>query len=291
MITEKPVTFGRSGSLVGIVCAPAQPPATAQPTVVFINAGIIHRVGPNRLYVNLARALARRGVRSLRFDLGGIGDSTTARDERGSADEIVYRDARDAIDFAAADNHAGVVLIGLCSGADYAFQSAVDDARVVGAVLLDPNIHLTRGFYVRHVLRALRSTKTWRLLLTGDHPAARRLARMTGSLGRSAERAPFLAPTSLPEPQTRRAQLDSLLDRGCHLFYVFTGGLPYRYNHRRQFATNFPASHAREHVAFVYRPEWDHTFSAAQAQKDLEESIGEWFARSFVTASPAARAG
>ena len=55
----------------------------------------------NRLYVNLSRALARRGITSLRFDLGGIGDSATAHDERGSVMEVVERDLNDAIDVAA----------------------------------------------------------------------------------------------------------------------------------------------------------------------------------------------
>ncbi|HEY5972738.1 MAG TPA: hypothetical protein VIT22_12400, partial [Pseudoxanthomonas sp.] len=43
-------------------------------TVVLLNAGLIHRVGPFRLYVRLARELAESGFDVLRFDLPGIGD-------------------------------------------------------------------------------------------------------------------------------------------------------------------------------------------------------------------------
>lgn len=289
MITEKPVTFGRSGGLLGIVCGPMNS-VSALPTAIFINAGIIHRVGPNRLYVNLARAMARAGVRSLRFDLAGIGDSATPRDERGSTDDIVFRDIADAIDLASSDNPTGVVLIGLCSGADYGFNAAAADPRVRAAVLVDPNVHLTTGFYVRHWWRAARSSKTWRLLLTGEHPLARRLARLSGV--RPRERTPFLAPTSLPERETMRAQLDGLLSRGCRLFYVFTGGLPYRYNHERQFETSFPGLRDGGRLSLEYHPDWDHTLGGPDAQDKLADSLVGWYTRTFGGADiTTARAG
>jgi hypothetical protein len=41
------------------------------------NMGANHRIGPRRINVKLARVLAARGVSSLRFDLGGVGDSET----------------------------------------------------------------------------------------------------------------------------------------------------------------------------------------------------------------------
>ena len=165
MYAEKPVAFGRWNSLIGVTCTPAQPHVTREagaPAAVFLNAGILHRVGPNRLYVRLARMLADAGIPSLRFDLAGVGDSPTARDPRGSVLDIVERDIADAIDFAARQSRDGtVVLIGLCSGADNALQAAVRDERVAGAVLLDPNVHRTRGFWLRHYARKLVHPDTW----------------------------------------------------------------------------------------------------------------------------------
>ena len=73
---ELTVLMGRHKSLVGIFTESSQSPAvTAPPTVVLLNAGIVHRVGPNRMHVLLARALAAAGISSLRFDMSGIGDS------------------------------------------------------------------------------------------------------------------------------------------------------------------------------------------------------------------------
>jgi hypothetical protein len=275
--SEKAILFGRSEALVGVLCSPAEQARLERtPIVVFLNAGIVHRVGPNRLYVNLARALADNGVESLRFDLGGIGDSLSAR-EHATMQELVLRDIRDAVDVASSQDPArGVVLIGLCSGADNAFQAAVQDSRVVGAVLIDPNTHRTRGFYVRHYLRAIFDRSMWRTLLTGQHPITARLTRFLRERGDIAAASVFLAPTSLPPKETVRNQLAGLLERNCGLLYVFTGGLPWRYNHGKQFARTYPdlASHSRLQTKYFGLS--DHTFSNPLWQKQLVRTVVDW---------------
>ena len=273
---EKPVRFGRAQSLVGLLCT--TPGEASRPTAVFVNAGIIHRVGPNRLYVNLARALARRGIPSLRFDLGGIGDSMTPRDERGSMMDMVERDVRDAIDLAASAGDGRVVVIGLCSGADNALQAVVRDPRVAGAVLLDPNTHRTRGFWMRHYARALLTWKTWRLLLSGAHPVTGRFVRKARLRGaEEPDPVVFLAPTSLPEREEMLAQLRGVLRRKARLLYIFTGGLPYRYNHEKQFARTFPELRGESNLDVRYFGGWDHTFSDPESQQLLTEAIGAWY--------------
>ena len=71
-IVERSVRLGRLG-LFGIVSEPLQP--TDRPTVVFLNAGLIHHVGPARLWVTLGRELASVGIPTLRLDLSGLGES------------------------------------------------------------------------------------------------------------------------------------------------------------------------------------------------------------------------
>ena len=63
---EMVVRFGDAESLVGIVTLPSAP--TNSTAVVLLNAGVIHRVGPHRMNVQLARRLAARGFTALRFD-------------------------------------------------------------------------------------------------------------------------------------------------------------------------------------------------------------------------------
>ena len=80
-VTEQTFLFGDAKSLVGIVTDPATGNGRAErPAALLLNAGLTYRVGPNRLYVKIARALASQGLVTLRFDLSGIGDSR-ARDD------------------------------------------------------------------------------------------------------------------------------------------------------------------------------------------------------------------
>jgi hypothetical protein len=101
------------------------------------NMGANHRVGPRRINVKLAHALAARGVGSLRLDLGGIGDS----DAPATADDLpsrAVRDLRAGMDLL--EETLGIrefVIVGMCSGAEHAMSTAAADARVVGLSLFD----------------------------------------------------------------------------------------------------------------------------------------------------------
>src|SRR5688500_20259796 len=72
LLRERAIRFGSGERLVGILTDPADGEDAQRPTAVFVTAGMLHRVGPNRLYVTLARRLARLGVPSMRFDLSEI---------------------------------------------------------------------------------------------------------------------------------------------------------------------------------------------------------------------------
>ncbi len=70
---ERAVVFGDPPDLVGVLTEPDG--VCRDRGVIILNAGIIHRVGPNRLHVRMARALASLGFPVLRFDFSGQGDS------------------------------------------------------------------------------------------------------------------------------------------------------------------------------------------------------------------------
>ena len=149
-LKEEPLQFGEGGRLFGILTRPSRPPRKAQelPVFVFLSAGMLHRVGPYRLYVRLARELAHMGFSSLRVDLAGRGDSPPipglTNQQSAAADfaEIL----------ALLESRLGrlpLVLAGLCSGADNAVRLTLNEPRVVGMVLLDPICFLDRGFRLR----------------------------------------------------------------------------------------------------------------------------------------------
>ncbi len=75
---EEALRFGPNGSLIGIVTDPSEEERGKNlPAFLLLNAGHLHRVGPNRHYVSIARKLSAMGFTVLRFDFSGIGDSET----------------------------------------------------------------------------------------------------------------------------------------------------------------------------------------------------------------------
>lgn len=129
--------------LFAVVTKPAEPAAgdTLRPAVLMLNAGSVHLIGPNRLWVRLARRWAARGMTVLRLDISGIGDSPP---RPGADDNVVYsRHAGDDIAAALAYLKAqpGVGechLLGLCSGAYHAFKAAVAGQAVASAMMVNP---------------------------------------------------------------------------------------------------------------------------------------------------------
>lgn len=135
---EEVVRFGPSHALVAILARPDDARTDAdRPAVVMLNAGLMHRVGPNRIYVKIARALARIGFTVLRFDFSGIGDS------RPRSDHLPYlqsapTEAKEAMDWLAMQHgHQRFVLMGHCSGAGFSYWVASQDERVIGAAIIN----------------------------------------------------------------------------------------------------------------------------------------------------------
>ncbi|MGI8712463.1 MAG: hypothetical protein ACR2NR_04625 [Solirubrobacteraceae bacterium] len=142
---------GRSEDLFAIVTEPAEPlDATC---VVLFNSGSLSHAGPNRLWVELARRWATLGVRTVRVDFPGIGE--TPGDGDGLVDDNVFYEPvwiDETVGLLDALQGQGLaarfVLCGLCSGAYWAWQAALRDDRVVGAMLLN----LWTFFYSRELV-------------------------------------------------------------------------------------------------------------------------------------------
>src|SRR5690606_8079092 len=127
---EELLDIGMEGAF-GILTR-AQAPGRGVAVVLF-NAGLIHRSGPLRFHVDLARRLAASGFDVLRFDLPGIGDAPM---EGAGAPQVVATQAFDRLQ--AATGAQGVICGGICSAADLGWRMAILDERVRGLVLIDP---------------------------------------------------------------------------------------------------------------------------------------------------------
>jgi alpha-beta hydrolase superfamily lysophospholipase len=154
--------------------------------VVMINSGAVHHIGPNRLWVQLARRWATRNVAVLRLDLSGLGDSPA---RSGCEEDVVYSasaldDIGQALKYCRnLVGEAGQVhLVGLCSGAYHALKSAVSGHQWTSAVMINPlTFFWLTGTPVDNIIkdyeviekssnygRKLLSMEPWKKLLRGQ---------------------------------------------------------------------------------------------------------------------------
>ena len=266
---EVAALFGEGRGLVGVVTpAERREPAMVPPTAIVFNSGAVHRIGPNRLSVRLARMLATHGVSTLRFDLSGIGDSKPRRD-RSALTESWVTEALAAMEMLADSRGADrFLLMGNCSGAAAAYLAAHADPRVVSLVLINPNVPETLRYYLR---LALTNRNSWR-----------RLAAGTGKLRTLVDRLrlrPAAAPKTAQPKHDVLAGLQALARRGVDMLIVVCEWDP-SYDHfhwtlRRELAR--PPLRDRVRLAIV--PRSNHDFSMLASQERLIGIVDQWSAR------------
>jgi pimeloyl-ACP methyl ester carboxylesterase len=282
-VRESVVTFGQGGGLVGIVTEPdAMPAGDPRPAMIQLNVGLLHRPGPFRVSVDMARALAARGFASLRFDLSGIGDSDVRRDRVAAPDRAVA-DIREAMDSLAARRGTRTfVLLGNCTGAVNAYAAALADPRVCGAVLIDGYGYRTWRFYLHRygpfLLDPFRlaSYLSWR----GRRAAACLVRR---DAARESEDA-SLGWQAPPKPQVQ-AGLARLLERGVRVLPIFSGDGQTRkyYNYHEQFRDTFRSLDFRGLVEVEFYRDADHIFSQTGARQRLIARVCDWMQTHYAT--------
>jgi pimeloyl-ACP methyl ester carboxylesterase len=225
-IRETPLVLEQPfGAAFGVLAEPLD--GTAGVTVVFLNAGGIRRIGPNRMWTTTARRWAARGVPSLRLDLEGIGDADGDAGRYTDVGELYVprfvTQVRAALDALAARGlPERFVLVGLCSGAYWGFQTALEDERVGAAILLNSRVlfwreGLDEARDARLVRRQLFRAASWRKVLRGDLPMPReRIAGVVRSLLRRPQ---------LPADRVDAA-FDRLRERDARLVLAFCAGEP-----------------------------------------------------------------
>lgn len=276
---EKAVRFGTSASLVGVLTEAA--PGTGheeRPAVLFLNSGILHRVGSCRLHVQLARALSAAGFHTLRFDYSGIGDSDQRRDSLPFEESAVI-ETREAMDYLAkAKGVTRFVLMGLCSGADMAHDTAMADQRVVGLNLLDAWAYKNAGFYAHHYGPKLLQWRVWqnsiriRLAMLRGGSAAQR-AKMPGGEGVEYEVPKYVR---VFPPKTRiEADLRAFVARNIRMSFIWTGGLQ-EYNHRGQYLASFRSVPFGGLLFEDHYPDADHILTGLHHQQRFMRHTVEW---------------
>ena len=289
-MNETILEFGPGERLVGVLSEPSVRADRSDVAVIITNAGIVHRVGPNRLGVRLARSLAAHGHPSVRYDLPGVGDSETLGGDRVDEDNVLAtRAAMGALQGRGVARR--FVLVGLCSGADLSFRVSTLDPRVVGAVLIDPTVAFSTRRHRLNLLLRLAGRglvpRLWWRLITGKY-------QLAGVLLRNERRPPqnglprSLSRSKHEELWDRSAEaFASLVRRQVRLFLVTTGQSSGVYSYRRQIFDAFPHLPGLEELMTIaQRPGATHTFTAEVDRRFLEQAIPEWLS-TLPTGSPA----
>ncbi|MGH9917717.1 MAG: hypothetical protein ACRD6W_02410, partial [Nitrososphaerales archaeon] len=174
-IIERAVRFGRAG-LFGVV---TEVEGDASPTtVVCFNTAKSRHIGPSRLWVELARQWACFGLRTLRVDLSGLGDSGN---HPGQTRDVYYPvqamdDIEDITGFAIPEHDPSrVVFVGLCSGAYHAVQGGLA-LGVQGVCVVNP-LFASQPIPVAAAAAAVTAARP-----PSSSPARRWAAKLAGSL-------------------------------------------------------------------------------------------------------------
>lgn len=274
MIRERTVLFGSHRGLVGVLSEPAEAPPAPRRAVFLTNIGTHHRVGPFRLYVELARDLARTGFYVLRFDHSGMGDSEP-RPGSGDDSERLGRDMSDAMDWLT--EKLGVeqfVVIGLCSGVTGAHAAAAREGRVTAAVFIDGYTFPTRGYYLRHY--SARYVAPLRWLRYARRKVARLGASGSGSEGVVEEPTSTLYTRAPIAIEQFRHDIKRMSERGTKLLFIYTGTVNHTFNHTGQLFEMIGLGARRDGIEVERFARADHLFSSLKERQNVIERIRDW---------------
>lgn len=288
-MNERAILFGASGPLVGVVSEPANADSTL-PAILLSNSGILHRVGPNRLYVQFARRLAGLGFVVLRFDLSGIGDSPARRDNIPFAKSSIL-ETQDALNYMAMTyGSRRFILGGICLGAVVSCHTALVDRRVIGTVLINGQGYIPDSEQQAHAIiatrknrryyltKALYSPSSWLALLKGrvDYRSVFRAVNVT--VRRPAR--------SGSETDRVRNEFEALADRGVSLLFLYSQGDQGIDELDVVMGSGLDAFRGRPNVRYCIVERSDHMFTPIARQHELLDLLCDWVQRTALACTP-----
>ena len=291
--------------LFGVLTQPGDTAAVPRAALMMLNGGAVRRIGPNRMYVRLAREWGARGFAVLRLDIAGLGDSPA---RGGHHEDVVYPHGALA-DVAAALHHlrdrlgiARVHVIGLCSGGYHGLKAAVHGHNLASVVSINPEIffvkeetttdpsladHIVvrRAAYYR---QSMLSVRRWIKVLRGQVNVkqfarifARKLSLTASAHGRELARA-----LRLPLKDDLAGELRRVAGRGIPMHFVLSGedsGLALL---RAQGGRVFRRLHKRGQLTLHMIDGADHTLTKQSAREQLSAALRAMLAGDGSAASP-----
>lgn len=228
---------------------------------LIVSGGVQTRVGPHRLFIELAEALGGRGMAALRFDRRGVGDSE-GEDTGflGSADDIAA-----AASALRREGLADIVGIGLCDGAAalalFGAASGIQRLVLLNPWSFDSNVaEMPAAAQRDRTLRRLLNPRNWPRILSGgiDVKGALKTLFSKNTAPESALSARLVAAiNAFP------GRILVPLSRGDATAEAFAALLPA----------------LGTHVHPVWLENADHTLTRPEARQALFAAIADWLAK------------
>ncbi|MEM1230335.1 MAG: hypothetical protein AAGI15_07360 [Pseudomonadota bacterium] len=278
--TDKTFTVNGTATLAGIVSLPPKAQRNPElPMVLFLNSGILHRIGASRLHVKFSRIFAQLGYSSIRFDHSSLGDSG-ARRGTATFEETARAEVREIMDYA--QKHHGAhsfMIFGLCSGADIGHQVAVQDERIVSLIEIDPWTFTTTRSQLRMLARHFgpRIFKASKWLAFFKRKLGLQQTTSDDSPARDEWYADPEYVRHTPAKSEIAGEFQALMARNVCLYLCYSGCDYYgTYNYEGQFQDAFPQVDFGDRVRVEWVQDSTHLITALDHQQLLEQTIVEW---------------
>lgn len=282
-IVETVVSPG--AGIFGILAEPAH--CKADRALIMLNAGAVRHVGVCRFDVGFSRQLAASGLRVLRVDLTGIGDSPA---REGAAENMVYgphdiEDVGVCVNWLRMRNVRELAVGGVCAGASHALRAAmagqpIDTVYLVNCAVFAPKVGLDPGVDRRfndiaHYNKSVKSVRSWRKLLSGNVDL-RRIARVAAwkivlrgkrLVWEAARRA------GMPMPHDLSRGFAALARRGVNLHFLYSGNDPGRVRLAVEAGSSVPEHCRAGRFSMQVFDGANHTFTQRWAQDSLRQAL------------------
>lgn len=257
-MNEESIIFGEHGGLVGIL---TRPDGEARAGLIFPNAGLVPKLGPGRLFVDIARELAKVGVASLRFDHSGIGDSPRRDDER-SVFDLSIAEVRDAVQELEDIGIKRIAVFGLCSGAyatrHVSIEKNLDTAFLVNPQDLVPGSDLAaQSWKKRYLTQSIFRPQAWKNLIAGRVNMKRLMTVLSGRPGSTSS-----VETYAEDIDEVRSQLHDAAARGSKIVFLLSERDPSVDEVSTFLETDLRAAKPEGKLGVQVLPDADHLFLA-----------------------------
>lgn len=288
---ESLLTIDLDRSMFAVLTEPVSlASATAKkPLVVFVNGGSGHHVGPNRLYVDICRALTLDGFSSVRLDLSNLGDS--ARDISPESHNPYALSAAGDIQAALGylqktRTDEAFILVGLCSGAHNSFHAALQmqTASIREIILINPLVfHWQEGDSLlaprdsqheadaNHYQDNIRNWRKWLSLFSDIKKLRNAMVFVVRLVRKKIERLIKLAARSFGVAPLARLEQDilSINAAGTHITLLIGDSEPGYRVLLAQAGDTVKKQIAKGDMRIAIINDGDHTFSSRASRQDL----------------------